>query len=934
MPRYFEVLDRLDVLISRPPQSIDYDSELRPLLENKYARRYFYDGLPKSVWISYLQENGIYLELSGTDGTEETMPSPWYELEPLLRFGGDEPDLTMEILQSLPSSQNPYVLERKLGIARVLVKASPNGFREWLADEIDELGSADYIHPNTLSAAVDLVLALAEDDCSIATEMAYAVFHLASPDSESKTESGALRTDKWNFDEELERCLSGIASDCGLPALELAVLLLEKSASTEYIDGWAFLSCPDLTGDSINESSDVVLRLVGAAKEVSESLALRIGLQVVRFLENRDFATAERIALHIRSMLPSIDPKGTELLLADHSKLANPVLYRELISLLSSRFETLPQKTLASYFEFVGALASKEEQRAYLEPIRENLSLEWSEYLGALNAELPATGVAEAELTEGVVWIGPSSPFTVEQMIEMPTDKLVNALNSWDYKPGWREPEPEGLARELAKFAAENASTVAANAMTLENLVQPTWVRGIVQGLANAVKEGTAISWDPVLKFCKWAVGQERGEELEGSGLEQFDRTWGPARKEIARLLRHGTTKPSAEIPFSHKDQVWELLEILIQDPNPTAEEEAERAEYSDPATSAINTTRGVTLGAIFSYALWVSRHDPQETHSWASYGLEGTQAVLEKVLAEESSNAVRSLFGKWLPYVFWLDQVWTKHNVDKIVPLNTPEIWASVWDSYLMFSSTLYLEFLDLLRPSYERAIQNMGTESPEKTRPANPTERLGSHLALFYRAGILKLDDPLFFGFFQKADEKLRYNMMAGAVRQVQEIPTDRREAAIVRLQDLWKWRLSATIDERADEYHELSSFAWWFLKDDFDLLWRLQQQQRIQEQGIELDLDGLVLEKLAEMAADHLEEVLSCLEAIVKNPASESWGIYDDHVKAILSAGLSSDDSGLHDKAENLVHYIGSLGYLSFRNLLDGINADGLVKEEPIE
>ena len=86
------------------------------------------------------------------------------------------------------------------------------------------------------------------------------------------------------------------------------------------------------------------------------------------------------------------------------------------------------------------------------------------------------------------------------------------------------------------------------------------------------------------------------------------------------------------------------------------------------------------------------------------------------------------------------------------------------------------------------------------------------------------------------------------------------------------------------------------------------------------IELQLDGRVLEKMLDLCQEHLPLVLDCLEAIVKNPANDSWGIYDDHVKEILKTGLASEDRTLHDKSEDLVHYIGSLGLLSFRELLD--------------
>ena len=84
---------------------------------------------------------------------------------------------------------------------------------------------------------------------------------------------------------------------------------------------------------------------------------------------------------------------------------------------------------------------------------------------------------------------------------------------------------------------------------------------------------------------------------------------------------------------------------------------------------------------------------------------------------------------------------------------------------------------------------------------------------------------------------------------------------------------------------------------------------------------DAEALAWSSLAMKWMEHLPEVLGCLEAIVRNPTNEHWGIYDDHVKEILRRGLASDTASLRKKSKNLVHYIGSLGFLSFRELLAG-------------
>jgi hypothetical protein len=281
----------------------------------------------------------------------------------------------------------------------------------------------------------------------------------------------------------------------------------------------------------------------------------------------------------------------------------------------------------------------------------------------------------------------------------------------------------------------------------------------------------------------------------------------------------------------------------------------------------------------------------------------------------------VHSVFGKWFSYLFWLDEAWTRGNVDRIFPQEkgSERLWHAAWEAYLVFGSPIYLDSFDLLRPSYERTLDELGHDHPDRKRLGDPDECLGRHLMLFFREEVLKKSDPLLLSFFKRAEPKLRYGLMIDAVRQVQKIPEERRGAVVKRLRQLWEWRCTTTIDDKYVEHHELSAFSWWLLKDDFPPEWRLAELTRIQRERVKLRLDGRVLEKLVELSVDHLAKVLDCLDAIVRNPNNRNWGIYKDHVKEILRVALDTTDTDVSRKPRDLVNYIGSLGFGSFRGLL---------------
>lgn len=940
-PRTFEDQAALDRFVQQVPSRLsesdsDYLLKLIETLDANY--RYFFRKLDTPDWIGYLEEKGFFKQPPALEQLEDRiLVDDWLELRYLERMARLEPIEVGRIAREISHlhADNPRVHEALIGTAIQLFPEARKHAKKLLNSELNWIADQPFLQGLLPEKLAKAALAAASASCSgtaLRTARGLLALEVSDAGLLAIHESAWLRMGEWNAKGVLEDLVHKVLPEID-PTLQLELLsnlitFLDLVGKQEFgdenpnlVDAAFQMWRPAIEEHSQNDLNSIASSAIEAVRDAADALVPSHGVLVFQALEESTRATHFRISLFLRQKHSHVDPDGTAGRLSDPAVLENVSLRHELFELLESVFDTMPGAAQVTYLKWIDNQDDAYKQQLYLWPIRKELSGPRLELYRKLKEEYGGIEHPDMPMYHEVGWIGPTSPFSADEMGGMDIPEVVEKLNSWEHTRGWRAPEPEGLARELAVFAAKDAKRVSEQATAFEELQQPTCVRGIVQGLVEAVKEGRSVSWEPVLHLCEWAVEQERGDEPEGSGLEEFDRTWGPARKQIAWLLRRGTEESAAEIPFELRDDVWCVLRELVHDPDPTEEEERSRSEHYDPSTLAINVVRGVALGGTLSFALWVARHNQQEVRTWCLLGLEELGQALEERLAEDQSPAIRSLFGRWLPYLFRLDQEWTVSNVGRIFPIdeNNEAIWIATWDAYLVFCDKLHIEFLDLLRTSYERALDRLGTERREKTRIANPDERFGHHLVLFYREGVLAPEDPLFTTFFEKADAKLRYSVMADAVRLVQDIAGEKRGPAISRLQDLWERRCKTAIGERPDEYHELSSFGWWFLKDDFPPEWRLQQLLETQRNRIRLELDGRVLEMMINLSEEHIPLVLDCLEAIVRNPASEDWGMYDDHVKEILRAGLSSGDTKLHDKAENLVHYIGSLGFLSFRDLL---------------
>ncbi len=939
-PRPFDDQAQLDQFLARSPDDLD-GSEIEAMLGLVGALgvnyRYFFQHLDSPLWVGFLEKQGFFKNPPELLRIEDQIYAPeWPELLYLERITPaalhDAGRIARGISRFRP--ENPRIHERLIAIAKLLLQEGSKHGGKLLNSELDWIAIQDRLLLRIPDFLLEAALAAASEIPGLALRSIRSLLSLEVADEVRRARSGKgwHRLDDWDLREILKRVSCDLVGALPAPSqMHLLTVLCEflglvgenefESTDLRMIDNVFLMWRPAIEDHEQNDLNSLSNWAVEGVRNVADALIEEHGVSVLEELEGSDSRTLLRVSLFLRTKHPDIDPAGTADLVEDPQLLGDNVLRHEFFNLLREQFTSFTKETQNRYLKWAMGIGNPHRRQLYLWPVHHALPKSMLEKYQSHEQEFGEPEHPDLPAHHGVSWVGPTSPFSVSEMKELQIPKLVDLLNSWEYAPGhWHAPEPEGLARELAAFASQDAKRVSGQAIALENLQRPTCVRGIAQGLADAVKEGRAISWEPVLHFCTWAVRQERGDEPEGSGFEEFDRTWGPARKQIARLLGRGTEKSAVEIPFDLRGDVWAILRELLLDPDPTEEEERSRAEHTDPSTIAINVVRGVALGATFSYALWVTRHDPQEERTWARFSLGDVRELLEERLAEDQSLAVRSVFGKWLPYLFWLDQKWTEANVKLILPLEEAGKWTAAWHAYLMFCRTLYSEFLELLHSSYERALDELGAVQPDQMRPANPDERLGNHLLLFYREEALELDDALLKGFFEKADANLRYSVMADVVRQIQEVAKENRETVVERLRDLWEWRSHETLDEKAEEHHELSSFGWWFLKDVFPPEWRLQQLLATQQNDIELQLGSRVLETMIELSEEYVALVLNCLEAIVRSPANGEWIIYDDHVKEILRIALGSDDKALLDQAENLVHYIGSLGFLSFRDLLE--------------
>ena len=901
---------------------------------------YFFSHLQDASWLTFLLEEGFFSnptppETGTTDDGQSWIRFPnWPESQYLARIASDAPERVVEAIERIPETSNPRVHQDLVTAAAALPGelAARVARREqrWLARYSGHLVSFP-------GPAGDLIAHLAkEGEIAAAFRLAGTLLKISpAPDSENRSyrDRAVARVSEWEYGKIVEKAWPPLMEAEQGKAFRFLCHRLAEVIEIGFVEGSSFdptyMWRSAIEDHAQNTGHSLLDTLVDAVRDsalVTAEEGPESRDRVLSEFARHDAPLFRRLALFVLARFGSEEQIADAL--ADAKQIDDFTVWHEYAELLRARFADLAPEQQARVLAQIAAGPDRELTAAQIERgvteeqfkarrrywrleryvlIEDHLS-------GAAKADYETLvgefGTPDHPTFHSVVthWTGPTSPYSAKELLEMGPTGALEALRTWIPKGGPEEASPEGLGRIFEDAVEKDAAGFAAIATEFADL-NSDYVRGLLGGLTKAAKAKVRFSWEPVLQLCEQiatTAGARSNDDAQSNWL----------RRTAISLVADGLNEGDAEIPQTERTRVWGIINALLDDPDPSLG----RDEGHDPATVAINSVRGEALHAAIRYALWVERALKPGGSFDGIDSLPELAAAVDRRLdpAVDPSLAIRAVLGQWFVQFVRMDEKWAKSLAPRIFPSDpeAADFFSAAWNAYVVFNQT-WSSVFEILRTSYDLAVERFDEVDEERYMAGNPREHLGEHLFSLRFSGLVDLAAKgIFARFWSIAPVEIKKHVIRDVGWSLEHGNALLPENVRARMVDTWEWIFS----QGQEEPGSLGAFGAWFGGHQFDDGWLLAQGQRVLDLDIPLDPDHVVYDALPRMAENHPREVVGVLRLMIVTDR-DGWSVLGsvDEVRQTVATVLDSASEGARSDVIVVLNLLGARGMSEFRDLM---------------
>lgn len=663
-------------------------------------------------------------------------------------------------------------------------------------------------------------------------------------------------------------------------------------------------------------------QLVTAIRDISESVLKHrpeAKSEIDSLLSKYTWFVFRRLRLHLLRKFPELFKTEIHAALLDSELRHNSSIWHEWALLFSEQFKNMDPEDQGGLLAWIergddlqtsiqfyqerhdGEKPSLEIQAGWqahwqlrrLTLIENDLTSPWKRRLEELRSKYD--DVDEPDLLHSMSGGGAVpviSPITADQLQTMSADGIAAAVQDWVQTDRFDGPSEWGLREALKQDAKRDPGKFLNDLGSIWRLSTDRLVT-VLSACFEAGNEGAPLDWPQFLTFIE-KVTKER--ILPEANKVDPETGYLGTGIDLIRNLETGLEKQPSRIPTECRGQVWKLILLFLQHPEPREDRKRGKTGPFDLISESLNSSRGVAVRCIFIYANW--RRRQTEAGGRENPPVEILKALEDRLLHDEALS-IRAIFGERFSWLLHFHREWTMERIPQIFPSDPGSALkkAAAWDSFLVYAQVSDSLF-EAMAPYYREAVKGLSGMQQTKSEESGqhtPTKGLVHHLMALYWFGTLPIEgDPLLKEFYQVAPVWLRAYSLEYIGRSLSNTKGEVPPLVAKRFVELAEWRIAALKAQPEPDRQELEGFFAWVPSLKLDEDWLFPTTYSV------LQLIGKwtsyhhhsLIDPLAAYSKKKPLLAVQCLAEMLKR--EEGYGLWgnEEEIKAILRNARDSD------------------------------------------
>lgn len=913
---------------------------------------HFFQNIESANWLPHLKRKGLIGEPSA-DGGETPGGARFFRDWPaghyLLRLAkSSDPAIRLKVVDAIRAvapSKHPDVRQQSLDIIAVL----PATEAALLVDETVNWLDADA--RNTYQPAPEKIVKHLSQagETSAALKVARALFQLFD-------DGGSIATlhPQHMYEHHLPQAVADLTKADGLAALKLfSDLLLQAATITQKI-GSAYgdnsYHTPHPIADNQMASYDVYDALIIAVRDAGLAAASQSEIaarEATSFLLGYQPRIFKRLGLHILSKHASAASNLAASLLTSDDLVGESWCEDEYAELALTWFPSLEPAQQNTIFGIIDAMPgqyeaaweghfeaqqrrvpNEDDRRIFKESVVRDAVWKWKDVLPAsrkASIQKIVNELGSPDDWQSRIFPPEVSPLTSNDFTARPVREIVALLKEWRPQESPVKQTVTALAQQLRTAVEQEAARYADEADSFVGL-RPIYVRRILEGLDNAVRNKRAIPWEGVLKLIKIIIDRIDNSISASNAVTGDDENWLLACSSASDLLKSGLRLGEAAIPYEHSETAKSSILALVNRVPPGGLPPNFEENFSrHPFFTAHQTLWGSAIELCIHFIFWSARQpsSPFAAHERETLGgLEEIRSALEQALSDSSRDRRISfaVLGRHLHWLFYFGESWLRSNMQMLFPENNEDLRRAAWLGHLLNDSGPLLPLMPVLEFSYLDEISRLGNDEGKQDQQTREN-RLGDYTMILYIVG--GASKEIMTAFWDKAPVRTRQHAMWYLGTQLR-LPADKlSDEYRANGTTYWNSRLAAGVASANKDWFrkELGAIGQWCGLDGIDRNWLMEQLLILLNAGFSPNSGYSVVDWLAKTVAVQPDKSVEILLALLKSPQLEhsTYATHRTAVHAVLLAGLEKGSLVTADRAREIISILASMAETSHLELI---------------